>query len=184
MKKALLIIALVSAGLMLINGCATRGIDQGPGWVRRGSGAFEEESGKVFYGVGAASGIKNEKLLIVTANNRAHAEVLKVVDIFATALTKDCLSAIPADDTPSLVEATLGERTFGTFSHTIIYKGVEIVDYWKDPEDGTMYALSKLDLEVVKRFFDDSEEIDEKRRDYLRSNADRIHDELARMENN
>lgn len=183
MKKALLIIALVAAGLMLINGCASMGTDQGPGWVWRGSGAFEEESGKVFYGVGAASGIKNEKLLRVTANNRAHAEVLKVVEIFATALTKDCLSAIPDDDTPSSLEATREERTFGTFSHTI-YKGVEIVDYWKDPEDGTMYALSKLDLEVIKRFLDDFEEIDEKRRDYLRSNADRIHDELARMENN
>src|SRR5919201_6695332 len=34
----------------------------GPDWVNRGSGAFGGEKGKIFYGVGIASGIRNASL--------------------------------------------------------------------------------------------------------------------------
>ena len=46
---------------------------QYPEWVMKGSGAFGGEEGRVFYGVGSVSGIKNHALARTTADNRARA---------------------------------------------------------------------------------------------------------------
>jgi hypothetical protein len=51
----------------------------GPPWVTKGSGAFDVAGSKVFYGVGVASGIRNKALLRQTSDNRARAEIAKIL---------------------------------------------------------------------------------------------------------
>ena len=92
----------------------------GPGWVARGS----VESGGRYYGVGRVQGIANHALARVTADNRARAEVAKLVEIRAAAAFGGNSS-----DARAFVAKTL--------------PGVRIVDHWVAP-DGSIYALAEL----------------------------------------
>ena len=64
---------LAAMGVLFLVGCAAKqpAPPAGPAWVNKGSGAFDVDKGKVFYGVGMASGIRNRALLRQTADNRA-----------------------------------------------------------------------------------------------------------------
>jgi hypothetical protein len=75
------------------------------------------------------------------------------------------------------------EQALKTFSKTTLH-GATIVDHWQDPADMTMYALCELDMFAFKDALDTYKELDSKVRDYVRQNAEKMHDELEEMENN
>lgn len=64
-----------------------------PGWVQSGSGVMVRDGVRVFYGVGAASGIKNPSLLRTSADNRARAELGKLFEVFSASLMKDFMDS-------------------------------------------------------------------------------------------
>ena len=92
-----------------------------PGWVARGS----VESGGRYFGVGSVSGIANHALARVTADNRARAEVSKLVERVATAT----FGASNRTGVQSYVSTTLA--------------GVRVIDHWVAP-DGSVYSLAEL----------------------------------------
>jgi hypothetical protein len=153
----------------------------GPQWVMKGSGAFDVDGLKVFYGVGLASGIKNKALLRQTADDRSRAEIAKTLEVYVSSLTKDYMASTTAGDMSKSAEEQNVETALKTFSKTTLH-GAIIVDRWLDPADGTMYSLCELDLISFKENLDKYEELDEKVRDYVRDNAERLHDELEEME--
>jgi len=63
--------------------------DGTPKWVNRGSGAYDGEHGKAFYGVGIVTGIDNPALLRQTGDNRARGEIAKLFDTYIAAMMKD-----------------------------------------------------------------------------------------------
>lgn len=187
-KKNLLILAMVLfTGLSLMAGCASKpdtnadSAAAGPEWVMKGSGAFDVEKGKVFYGVGVASGIKNKALLRQTADNRARAEIAKTLETYVASLTKDYMASTTAGDMSKSSEEQHVETALKTFTQTTL-RGTTIVDRWVDPADGSMYALCELDLVSYTEALDDYQELDAKIRDYVRDNAEKLHDELEEME--
>ena len=187
-KRNLLVVAvLLSFGLLLMNGCASKptpsadSAASGPGWVMKGSGAFDVEKGKVFYGVGVASGIKNKALLRQTADNRARAEISKTLETYVASLTKDYMASTTAGDMSKSSEEQHVESALKTFSKNTL-RGATIVDRWMDPADGSMYALCELDLVSFTEALDKYQELDSKIRDYVRDNADKMHDELEELE--
>ena len=177
---------LLAAGLLLINGCASAPakLDEPemPQWVYKGNGAFDEDSGKVFYGVGIASGINNKALLFSTADNRARAEVAKTLETYVAVLAKDYMASTTAGDMSASSEEQHVEQALKTFSKTTLH-GATIIDHWQDPDDKTMYSLCKLDLVAFKEALDDYRELDDQVRDYVRENAEKMHEELEKMEN-
>ncbi|MEL6188958.1 MAG: LPP20 family lipoprotein [Myxococcota bacterium] len=116
-----------------------------PEWVMKGSGAFGGEK-RVFYGVGAASGIRNHALARTTAGNRARAELSKVFDTYSASLMKDYSSSTTAGDMSASDEQQMVESAIKTFSANNL-TGVEIVDHWIHPTDGTIYALARMDVD-------------------------------------
>ncbi len=112
--------------------------DGEPGWVNRGSAAINADGKRVFYGVGSASGIKNPSLLRSTTDNRARAEIAKVIEVFSASLMKDYQSSSNGKETQEVEQAI---KTAASAS----LRGVEIVDRYI-ANDGTMYALAALDL--------------------------------------
>ncbi|MEZ0314618.1 MAG: LPP20 family lipoprotein [Myxococcota bacterium] len=112
--------------------------DGEPGWVNRGSAAINADGKRVFYGVGSAGGIKNPSLLRSTTDNRARAEIAKVIEVFSASLMKDYQSSSNGKEDQAVEQAI---KTAASAS----LKGVEIVDRYI-ANDGTMYALAALDL--------------------------------------
>ncbi|MDJ0820093.1 MAG: hypothetical protein QNJ58_28075 [Desulfobacterales bacterium] len=153
----------------------------GPPWVTKGSGAFDVAGSKVFYGVGAASGIRNKALLRQTSDNRARAEIAKILEAYVASLTKDYMAATTAGDMSSSSEEQHVETALKTFTKTTLH-GATVIDRWMDPEDRTMYSLCELDLVAFTDTLDEYRELDEKVRDFVRENADRLHKDLERME--
>ena len=154
---------------------------QGPAWVTKGSGAFEVEGSKVFYGVGAATGINNKALLRQTSDNRARAEIAKILEIYVASLTKDYMAATTAGDMSASSEEQHVETALKTFTKTTLH-GATVIDRWMDPEDHSMYSLCELDLVAFTNTLDEYRELDAKVRDFVRENADRLHNDLERME--
>jgi len=156
-----------------------KGIDY-PEWVTKGSGAFGGEHGRVFYGVGSASGIKNHSLARTTADNRARAEIAKIFEVYSASLMKDYMASTTAGDMTASSEEQHVEQAIKTFS-AVTLSGVQIVDHWFHP-DGTVYALAQLDLEGLTNNLDKAKELNEQVRDYVRKNAERVHMDLEKEE--
>jgi len=151
-----------------------------PEWVMKGSGAFGGEDGRVFYGVGSVSGIKNHALARNTADNRARAEITKIFETYSASLMKDYMASTTAGDMSASSEEQHVEQVIKTFSAATL-SGVQIVDHWVHP-DGTWYALARLDLESFTDNLGKMKELNSKVRDYVRKNAERTHMDLEKEE--
>src|ERR1700704_6114608 len=120
----------------------------GPDWVNRGSGAFGGEKGRIFYGVGIASGIRNAAMRRSTSDSRARSEIAKTLDTYVSVLNKDYMASTTAGDMKASSEEQHVEQALKTYSQMEL-SGVLIVDHWVD-NDGTEYALSQLDMQQFK----------------------------------
>jgi hypothetical protein len=152
-----------------------------PEWVTKGSGAFGGEEGRVFYGVGSVSGIKNHALARTTADNRARAEIAKTFEVYSASLMKDYMASTTAGDMSASSEEQHVEQAIKTFSATTL-SGVQIVNHWYHPVDGTVYALARLDLQAFTDNLDKMKELNGAVRDYVRKNAEKVHMDLEKEE--
>jgi hypothetical protein len=148
----------------------------GPDWVNRGSGAFGGDKGKVFYGVGIASGIRNAAMRRSTSDSRARSEISKILDTYVSVLNKDYQASTTAGDMSQSSEEQHVEQALKTYS-SMELSGVQIIDHWVDT-DGTEYALAALDMETFKGNMDRMKDLNAKVRDAVRANADKAFDEL------
>ena len=187
-KNLFVLFITLSMGILLVAGCATSPkpsadpASMGPAWVMKGSGAFDVAKGKIFYGVGIASGIKNKALLRQTSDNRARAEIAKTMETYVATLAKDYMASTTAGDMSKSSEEQHVETALKTFSKTTLH-GAVIVDHWQDPSDGSLYALCELDLGSFKDALEKSKELDKQVQDYVRENAEKLHGEMEELEN-
>lgn len=150
----------------------------GPAWVNQGSGAFKDGS---FYGVGIASGIKNRALAIDTADNRARAKIAEVFNTYLAKLSKDYMASTTAGDMGSSSEEQNVTTTLKSVTKMEL-SGAMPIDHWRDPSDGSVYSLVKLDLAAVKTTLESARQLNAQVRDYVKANAEKAFDELAAEE--
>jgi len=153
--------------------------DGSPRWVNRGSGAFDGKYGKAFYGVGIATGIQNPGLLRQTVGNRARGEVAKIFDTYIAAMMKDYQRSTTAGD----FSASAEEQDIVSAQKTVTevtLRGVEVRDFWRNPADGSLYALAVLDLANIDKGLDQAKGLNAKIRDHVRANARRAFNDLDR----
>ena len=176
-----------AAALTVVMGCAGSQkaspiASNAPEWVNKGSGAFKDAAGgAVFYGVGIAQGIRNRALAVTASDDRGRAEIAKIMNSYVVVLTKDYMASITAGDMSKSSEEQMVSQTMKNFAKFTLH-GAMPVDHWKDPTDGTLFALVKLDMAAVKKSLDESKELDAKVRDYVKANAEKAFDELAAEE--
>lgn len=173
-------------GLLAAAGCGGRKVagpvaEKSPEWVNKGNGAFKDGGQSVFYGVGIAQGIRNRALSVTAADDRARGEIAKIMNSYIVVLTKDYMASTTAGDMSKSSEEQMVSQTLKNFAKFTLH-GAVIVDHWKDPSDGTMFALCKLDMAAVQKTLADSKELDSKMRDYVKANAEKAFDELAAEE--
>ena len=152
----------------------------GPDWVNRGSGAYGGEKGRVFYGVGIASGIRNVAMRRSTADSRARSEISKTLDTYVSVLNKDYQASTTAGDMSASNDEQHVEQTLKTYSQMEL-SGALIIDHWVDT-DGTEFALSQLDMDTFKSNLEKMKQLSAQVRDAVRANADQAFDELSAEE--
>lgn len=151
-----------------------------PEWVNKGSGAFGGEK-RVFYGVGSASGIKNHSLARSTADNRARAEISKVFSTYTASLMKDFQQSTTAGDFSASEEMQMVTNAIKTFSANTL-NGVEVVDHWIHPIDGTIFALARLDIEGFSSQIDRAKELSSKVKEAVKRAAEKSFADLEKEE--
>lgn len=151
-----------------------------PEWVMKGSGAFGGEK-KVFYAVGAKSGIRNPALLRSAADNRSRAEMQKIFETYSASLMKDYAASTTAGDFSASSEEQHVEEAVKTFAAGTL-NGVQVVDHWIHPVDGTMYSLARLDLDGFMDMIDTAKELGEKVKDRVKRAAEKSFADLEREE--
>lgn len=150
-----------------------------PEWVVKGSGAFGGERGRAFYEVGSASGIQDPSLLREVADNRARAAIAMRFDSRMAILLKDYFASTRAGDVKVTAEEQLVERVVKTVTARTL-SGVEIVDHWQHPGTGQLFALARMDLQAFQDSLEKVKELDAKVKEYIRQNAERLHQELEK----
>jgi hypothetical protein len=180
-------IALMLVAALALGACAGHGkpspiANNAPEWVNKGSAAMKDKDGKqVFYGVGITQGVRNRALSVASADDRGRGELAKIMNSYVTTLTKDYMASITAGDMTKSSEEQMVSSTMKNFAKFTLHGAVP-VDHWKDPADGTLFSLVKLDMASVQASLADSKELDSKVRDYVKANAEKAFDELSAEE--
>jgi len=153
--------------------------DGTPKWVHRGSGAYDGEHGKCFYGVGILAGVQNPGLARQAVDNRARGEIAKMFDLYIAAMMKDYQRSTTAGN----FQASAEEQDIVSAQKTITevtLRGVEVRDHWTDPRDNTLYALAILDMAGIMKGLDEQKQLNARIRDHVRANARRAFEDLDR----
>lgn len=148
-----------------------------PAWVLKGSGAFDDSKGKVFYGVASSFGVKNPSLQRISADDQARLEVAKTFEVYVKALTKIYIASTSTTLTPSEeqnIEFALKTVTSATLN------GVEIIDHWEHPGRNEFFALARLDFEMFKQNLDNHKELSKETRDGIKERAEKLHQEMEK----
>lgn len=157
-----------------------------PEWIDQVGSAYSGEAGGgVFYGVGSSSGIRNKSLARTTAANRARAEIAKIFDTYTAYLMKDYAASTTAGDFESSSEEQHVEQVIKTFTKGQL-SGVEIVEWYHDRPDATIYALARMDLnrfqDSMEDYLNNSKELSATVRERVKENAKKAFDDLETEE--
>ena len=148
-----------------------------PEWVLKGGGAYKDSSGKAFYGVGSATGIKNFSLQRIAADDRARNDLAKVFEFLTKSLTKDYMAHTTEGDFSRSSEEQNIEVALKTVTSATL-TGVMIIDHWEHPYRNELFSLARLDLEKFKKNLDQYKELSQEVRDAVKQRADKLHEEL------
>jgi len=151
-----------------------------PKWVLTGGGAFTDDKGKAFYGVGSATGIKNYSLQRQVADDRARADLAKVFEYYVEALTKDYQAHTTAG---TFVESTEEQNSEAALKVVVsqTLRGVTIVDHFEVIERKELISLARLDYDAFKRNVVQAEEfkrLPPQVREDIKERADALHKEM------
>ena len=151
-----------------------------PDWVLLGGGAYSDTSGKAFYGVGSATGIKNYSLQRTISDDRARGDLAKVFEVYIVSLTKDYQAHTTAGSFDTSSEEQNAEVALKiVVSQTL--SGVVIIDHFEIPQRREFLSLARLDYDAFKRNLENNTEfkqLPEKIRDDIKTRADLLHEEM------
>ena len=171
------IVAMVLGGMFAI--LTITACESTPKWVKTGN--YTGRDSKAFYGIGEVMGIRNEPLAWDAAENRARAQMVKVLSTYTAYLMRDYAASTAVGDFKKTAEEQNVEEATKTFAAATL-NGVRSVDRYKDEKKGIYYVVVKMDLEDVKDMLTQSKELNSQMRDFVRKNADRAFERLEQEE--
>jgi len=151
-----------------------------PKWALIGGGAFTDDKGKAFYGVGSATGIKNYSLQRQIADDRARADLAKVFEYYVETLTKDYQAHTTAGSFATSSEEQNAEAAVKVVVSSTL-RGVTIIDHFEIPARRELISLARLDYDAFKQNVTQAEEfkqLPQKVREDIKDRADALHEEM------
>ena len=159
--------------------------NKAPAWVLTGGGAFTDDRGKAFYGVGSATGIRNYSLQRVIADDRARADLAKVYEFYVQSLTKDYQAHTTVGGFDVSSEEQNSEAALKVVVSSTL-RGVTIVDHFEIPERRELLSLARLDYDAFKQNIEKAEAFQElpvQVREDIKERADALHEEMEEEAN-
>ena len=140
------------------------GLDNAPDWVNEGTQAVSDDDGRLIHGVGMAPAMGDISLQKATADNRARAEIARVLSTYVDAVITD-YTASSGNQTDLNVEREIRSTT------QLALSGARILGHWKDEDSGDVYAFAELDMEAVDRSLETATSLSTAFKDHYKENA-------------
>jgi hypothetical protein len=169
--------------LFLVAGC--RGVSSNrPAWVDQGSGFFSGDRGKAFYGVGAATGIKNVQLRRTSAETNARADLARSFKTRISDLVKIYMRHISGRPEMKGSEEQVNQQVTKAFTDMEL-AGVPVVAHHYEPGEDTEYALVMMDVAGMQSQISQMKQLSKQIQDATLKNSEDAFKELdeERMKN-
>ncbi len=174
------VLPLVLAGLVA---CSSKtvvesdlGVRGAPDWVNEGSQALNDRDGRLFHGVGQAEAMGNTSLQLSTADNRARAEVARVLTSYLDVVGSDYMAATSSGGDAAAQQAV--SQSIRNLTN-INLSGARIIARWKDKKSGTVYSLAELDMKQVQQTLGLTQSMNEDLRRYIAEQGENVFDRMA-----
>ena len=119
------------------------GIGNGaPDWVNEGTQAVDNDDGRFLHGVGVAPSMNDFSLQKSAADNRARAEIARILSTYIDSTISDYTSSVGDSSDMSVAKDLRG-------TSQLTLSGARILGYWKNDETGDIYAFAELDLKAM-----------------------------------
>jgi hypothetical protein len=185
MKTTILFVRafLLPAFVILIAACSGKttvksdlGLSGAPDWVNEGTNILKDKNGRLFHGVGSAPAMGDMSLQKSTADERARAEVARILSSYMDVVSNDYLSSSGKGDADQSVSRQIKNLT------KINLTGAKIIGNWRDKKSNVIYSIAELDMQNVKTTMQGVQEMNEGLRNYISAQADNIFDKVSSKE--
>ena len=153
------------------------GIKGAPDWVNKGTQVLNDKDGRLFHGVGSSPALGDEALQRSTADDRARAEVGRMLSTYLDVVGNDYVAATGTGSNASSDQAVSRQIKAVT---KVNLAGSKIIGRWKDPKTNMIYSIAELDLKQVKSTLENANSMNEDLRRYVGRNAENIFDKVSK----
>ncbi|GMR16102.1 MAG: hypothetical protein BMS9Abin31_0409 [Gammaproteobacteria bacterium] len=175
---------LIFSMALLILACSSKttvesdlGMSHAPDWVNEGTQYLNNNDGRLFHGVGQAPAIGDKSLQISTADNRARAEVARILSSFMDVVSNDYTEASGSGKDALSQQAV--SRQIKNFTKVNL-TGVKIIGHWKNKKDGSIFSIAELDMQHMKKTLSSVREMNKNLSQYISNNANNIFDKATK----
>lgn len=177
----------LSVLLAIFSGCSSEptqvesnlGIKGAPDWVNKGSNILSTKDGRLFHGVGSASQMGDMALQKATADDRARAEVARILSSYMDVLSNDYMASAKSGDT-GVNEESVSRQIKNTTRVNLA--GARIIGSWRDPKSNTIWSIAELDMSHVKSTMAGVTDMNADLKRYIETSADNVFDRVAAKE--
>ena len=174
---------LLTSAVLLLSACGGKtmvesdlGMSGAPDWVNEGTQYLNDKNGRLFHGVGQAPPMGDESLQISTADNRARAEVARILSSYLDVVSNDYTAASGSGDTAISQQAV--SRQIRNLTKVNL-SGVKIIGHWRNEKDNTIFSIAELDLEQVKQTTDMVNNMNGDLKRYINDHSNNIFDQVS-----
>ena len=185
-KKWLSLAVLVA----VISGCSSEptkvesnlGIKGAPDWVNKGSNTLGSKEGRLFHGVGSASPMGDMALQKSVADDRARAEVARVLSSYLDVVSNDYTAAAKSGEVGDKSTGVNEEAVSRQIKNTtkVNMAGARIIGSWRDPKSSAIWSIAELDMQHVKNTMAGVNDMNADLKRYIETSADNIFDRVAK----
>ena len=170
---ALVLAACASGPTVVESDLGMKGV---PDWVNKGTSVLNDRDGRLFHGVGSSPAMGDESLQRSTADDRARAEVARILSTFMDVIGNDYVAATGTGANASAEQAVSRQIKAVTKQNL---SGSKIIGRWKDAKTNVVWSISELDLKQVKTTAQGAKDMNEDLRRYIDRNAENIFDKVS-----
>jgi hypothetical protein len=152
------------------------GIKGAPDWVNKGTAVLNDKDGRLFHGVGSSPSLGDEALQRSTADDRARAEVARMLSTYLDVVSSDYAASSGTGANASADQSV--SRQIKAVTKTNL-AGSKIIGRWKDSKTNAVYSIAELDLKQIKTTLEGANGMNEDLRRYIGRNADNIFDKVS-----
>jgi hypothetical protein len=180
-KALITFLFIVAVGLL--NACGGRttvesdlGIKDAPDWVNKGTAFVDDKGGRLLHGVGSAPAMGDQALQISTADDRARAELARILTTYMDVASRDYRAA-SGSGTDTATDQSVTRQIDALTKVNLA--GAQIIGHWHDKHSGTIYSIAELDVKQIKETVGHVEDMDTGLQRYIQDNADNIFDRVS-----